>query len=244
MSKHANSVTALFNCWEDRLAPLGTPARDNWSVAVFAALSNARVNCDDATMREQAWSKVWARWLQSPPSPGTPLMSADELARYIARSLERQVNTLRRRRMVSRFIYGDARHDVAVMVHGADAEPVLEEDMAPVTQALAFLDDHLYRITAHRRADRRATLRTLFDERRRMLAGNLSFADSVASLAKDGTDARTISNKLRQRYHRAGVDLTADLQRHADLVNAAELDVDALTRMVERLFSDRSDSSH
>jgi hypothetical protein len=242
MSKQASTVTALFNVWDDRLGAVGSPARANWSVAVMAAVFEARVKCDDANMREVAQSKVWARWDRSPPSPKAPLMSEDELARYIGRSLERQVTTLRRRRLVSRSIYGDGGHDVAVMVHGADAEPVLEEDMAPVTQALAFLDDHLDRITAHRRADRRATMRTLFDERRRMLAGNLSFADSVASLAKDGTDARTISNKLRQRYHRAGVDLTADLQRHAELVNAAELDVDALTRMVEQLFSDRSDS--
>jgi hypothetical protein len=240
--------------WALRCASSGTPEYEFFCIGLFCRLqADARwlyavvFPRTDPSLREHAWTRLWERWCKKPPAPHLSLDDDKSVQRYVNRSLVNSMYSTLRERVTGARLRSECAFDIEQTVHsggaaGKDASASLEqaEHLADVRRMVAFFRSDLSSLLSDRRAGRTAEVVRLVGERLEILSGEKTFAEVVAASAAPGEAARTVENRLRQRYGRALHDVLRALDAHAAALVARGHDPDRLQLFALQLFSDRS----
>jgi hypothetical protein len=240
--------------WALRCASSGTPEYEFFCIGLFCRLqADARwlyavvFPRTDPSLREYAWTRLWERWGKKPPAPHLSLDDDQSVQRYVNRSLVNSMYSTLRERVTGARLRSERAFDIEQTVHsggaaGEDASASLEqaEHLADVRRMVAFFRSDLASLLSGRRAGRTAEVLRLVGERLEILSGEKTFADVAAASAAPGEAARTVENRLRQRYGRALHDVLRALDVHAAALVARGHDPDRLQLFALQLFSDRS----
>jgi hypothetical protein len=201
----------------------------------------------DVELRECVCEALWQRWCERPPAPGTVFDGDVGIERYVCRSLRNAMCSMLRKRARRARVCVERAWELEHVVHSGsvvddDASDLLErrERAVDVQRTVAFFDDELLPLLAGRRAGRAEAVARLAQERMSIVKGESTFASVVAAESKPGESARTVENRLRQRYGRALDDVLVALAVHAAALVQRGHDPTALKEFARELFSDRA----
>lgn len=240
--------------WSLRLAEPGTPEHRRWSIGLYARLELVSRSVfamafprTDRALRETAWTGLWVRWSERPPTPRRALGDDDDIARYVTRSLVNAMRSQLRRRAARARLHAEREWDMKLVVHTGvvddDTLDPIERDqqVTAARRSLAFFrSDQFEAMWSSRRAGRAAEVMRLAAERIAIAGGERSFDDVVVAEMLPGEARRVVENRLRQRYLRAMRDILAAIDRHEPQLVRAGHDPAMLRLCTLQLFSDRS----